>query len=104
MSAGCTTIVKPAGETPLTANALAHLAEKAGVPKGVINVVHSMANLADVGKSLCEHPLIRKLSFTGSTAVGKLLMSQCSGTLKKLSMELGGNRCALKASPRSCLC
>lgn len=91
LAAGCATVVKPAGETPLTANAIAYLAVQAGIPKGAINVIHSMANLADVGKALCEDPNIRKLSFTGSTAVGKLLMSQCSSTLKKMSMELGGN-------------
>lgn len=91
LAAGCTTVVKPAGETPLTANAIVYLAIQAGVPKGAINVIHCMANLADVGKALCEDRNIRKLSFTGSTAVGKLLMAQCSSTLKKLSMELGGN-------------
>ena len=91
LAAGCTTVVKPAGETPLTANAITYLAAQAGIPKGAINVIHCMANLADIGKALCENKDIRKLSFTGSTAVGKLLMSQCSSTLKKLSMELGGN-------------
>ncbi|KAF2095785.1 aldehyde dehydrogenase [Rhizodiscina lignyota] len=91
LAAGCTTVVKPAGETPLTANAITYLAAQAGIPKGAINVIHCMANLIDVGKALCENKDIRKLSFTGSTAVGKLLMSQCSSTLKKLSMELGGN-------------
>ncbi len=91
IAAGCSTIIKPAGETPLTCNAIVHLSELAGLPKGVINVVHSLKNLAKVGKALCEDPIVRKMSFTGSTAVGKLLMAQCASTVKKLSMELGGN-------------
>lgn len=91
LAAGCATVVKPAGETPLTANAIAYLAMQAGIPKGAINVIHCMANIAEVGKALCENKDIRKVSFTGSTAVGKLLMAQSSSTLKKLSMELGGN-------------
>lgn len=91
IAAGCTTVVKPAGETPLTALAIAYLGEKAGLPKGVLNVVTAMEKLAVVGKALCEEPVIKKLSFTGSTPVGKLLMAQCASTLKKLSMELGGN-------------
>lgn len=91
LAAGCTTVVKPAGETPLTANAITYLAAQAGIPKGAINVIHCMENLAAIGKALCENRDIRKLSFTGSTAVGKLLMSQSASTLKKLSMELGGN-------------
>lgn len=89
-SVGCTTVIKPASETPLTALALAQLAEEAGFPKGVINVVPS-AHSADAGKVLCEHPVVKKISFTGSTRVGKILMSQTASTLKKLSMELGGN-------------
>lgn len=89
-SVGCTTVIKPASETPLTALALAQLAEEAGFPKGVINVVPS-AHSADAGKVLCEHPAVKKISFTGSTRVGKILMSQTASTLKKLSMELGGN-------------
>jgi succinate-semialdehyde dehydrogenase/glutarate-semialdehyde dehydrogenase len=91
LAAGCTVVLKPAGETPLTSLALAYLGEKAGIPKGVLNVITSLARLEEVGKALCEEPILRKLSFTGSTAIGKLLMQQCSGTLKKLSMELGGN-------------
>lgn len=91
LAAGCTVVLKPAGETPLTALALAYLAEKAGVPKGALNIVTSMGRLEEVGKALCEDPILRKLSFTGSTAIGKLLMHQCSSTLKKLSLELGGN-------------
>jgi succinate-semialdehyde dehydrogenase/glutarate-semialdehyde dehydrogenase len=91
IAAGCTVVCKPAGETPLTALAIAYLGEQAGVPKGVLNVITTMKNLPAVGKAICEDPIIRKLSFTGSTNIGKLLMQQCSGTLKKLSMELGGN-------------
>lgn len=91
IAAGCTVVLKPAGETPLTAMAITKLAEEAGLPKGVLNVLTTMGNLAEVGKALCEDPLIRKLSFTGSTRVGTLLMQQCSGSLKKLSLELGGN-------------
>lgn len=87
---GCTTVVKPASETPLSALALAYLAEQAGFPKGSINVLPS-SDAAGVGKLMCENPTIKKVSFTGSTNVGKLLMSQSSSTLKKLSMELGGN-------------
>ena len=91
IAAGCTTVVKPAGETPLTALAIAYLAEQAGLPKGVLNIVTTMEKLTAVGRALCEDPIIKKLSFTGSTPVGKLLMAQCASTLKKLSMELGGN-------------
>lgn len=87
---GCTTVIKPASETPLTALALAQLAEEAGFPKGVVNVVPSERS-ADAGKALCEHPVVKKVSFTGSTNVGKILMKQSASTLKKLSFELGGN-------------
>lgn len=89
LAAGCTMIVKPAGQTPFTALALAVLAERAGVPKGVFNVV--TGDSAVIGKELTRHPVIRKLSFTGSTAVGKHLMRDCAATVKKLSLELGGN-------------
>lgn len=91
IAAGCAAVVKPAGETPLTALAIAYLGEQAGIPKGVLNVITSLATVADVGKALCEDKIIRKLSFTGSTAIGKVLMQQSSSTLKKLSLELGGN-------------
>jgi succinate-semialdehyde dehydrogenase/glutarate-semialdehyde dehydrogenase len=91
IAAGCTVVLKPAGETPLTALALAYLGEQAGIPKGVLNVVTSLRRLQEVGLALCEDPILRKLSFTGSTSVGKLLMQQCANSLKKLSMELGGN-------------
>lgn len=90
LAAGCTMVVKPSEETPLTALAMAELARQAGIPAGVLNIVPSK-DAAGIGRLLCEHPVIRKLSFTGSTAVGKLLMRQCSDTLKKLSLELGGN-------------
>ncbi|GAO52833.1 succinate-semialdehyde dehydrogenase [Saitoella complicata NRRL Y-17804] len=91
LGAGCTVVAKPAGETPLSALALGVLGTRAGVPKGVFNVITTQKNLADVGAAICASPIVRKVSFTGSTRVGKLLMSQCSETLKKLSFELGGN-------------
>lgn len=90
LAAGCTCVAKPAAETPLSALALAVLAEEAGVPPGALNIV-TTSDSALVGKELCENEKVRKLSFTGSTAVGKILMRQCSGTLKRLSLELGGN-------------
>lgn len=90
LAAGCTVIVKPAEDTPLSALALAELAEKAGIPKGVINIV-TTSNPAEVGEELSYNPLVRKLSFTGSTDVGKILMRQCADTVKKMSLELGGN-------------
>ena len=89
LAAGCTVIIKPASETPLSAFALAVLAERAGIPKGVINVVAGSARM--IGAVLTKHPSVRKVSFTGSTQIGKLLMEQCSSTMKKVSMELGGN-------------
>ncbi|KAK5065945.1 hypothetical protein LTR16_010069, partial [Cryomyces antarcticus] len=91
LAAGCTTVWKPAGETPLSCLAQAVLAQEAGFPKGAINVVTTLEKVAEVGQELCESKLVRKLSFTGSTRVGKLLMQQCSQSLKKLSLELGGN-------------
>jgi succinate-semialdehyde dehydrogenase/glutarate-semialdehyde dehydrogenase len=90
LAAGCSFIIKPSEETPLSALALAVLAERAGVPKGVFNVVTSTQAQA-VGDELTQNPLVRKFSFTGSTAVGKKLMAQCAGTVKKVSLELGGN-------------
>jgi succinate-semialdehyde dehydrogenase/glutarate-semialdehyde dehydrogenase len=89
LAAGCTVVLKPASQTPFSALALAELAERAGVPKGVLNVVTGSA--ADIGGELTSNPLVRKLSFTGSTAVGKTLIEQCARTVKKLSLELGGN-------------
>jgi succinate-semialdehyde dehydrogenase/glutarate-semialdehyde dehydrogenase len=92
LAAGCTVVVKPAEQTPLTALALAELAERAGVPPGVFNMVTgSAASAARIGGELTRHPLVRKLSFTGSTEVGRLLMAQCAPTIKKVSLELGGN-------------
>ncbi|MCF8496635.1 MAG: NAD-dependent succinate-semialdehyde dehydrogenase [Alphaproteobacteria bacterium] len=90
LAAGCTIVCKPAGETPLSALALAALAEEAGVPPGVVNIITSKDSRA-VGKELCENKTVRKLSFTGSTEVGKTLMRQCADNVKKLSLELGGN-------------
>jgi len=89
LAAGCTVVAKPASQTPFSALALAELAEKAGVPKGVFNVVTGGAR--DIGGELTSNPIVRKLSFTGSTEIGKVLMAQCAGTVKKLSLELGGN-------------
>jgi succinate-semialdehyde dehydrogenase/glutarate-semialdehyde dehydrogenase len=87
-AAGCTAVVKPASQTPFTALALAELADRAGLPKGVLSVVTGDA--ATIGGALTASPLIRKLSFTGSTPVGRLLAEQCAPTLKRVSMELGG--------------
>lgn len=89
LAAGCTVIIKPASETPLSALALVALAEQAGIPKGVVNVVTGSSR--EIGGVLTTHPVVKKVSFTGSTGVGKLLMEQCSSTMKKVSMELGGN-------------
>ncbi|KAJ5736220.1 Aldehyde/histidinol dehydrogenase [Penicillium malachiteum] len=91
LAVGCTAVVKTAGETPFTANALLVLAERAGVPKGVINSVSALENTPEIGLALCTSNTVRKISFTGSTRVGKILMNQSSNTLKKLSLELGGN-------------
>ncbi|MCT8088853.1 NAD-dependent succinate-semialdehyde dehydrogenase [Acinetobacter sp. C_4_1] len=89
LAAGCTVVIKPASETPLSALALMVLAEQAGIPKGVLNVVTGSSR--EIGEVLTTHPVVKKVSFTGSTQVGKLLMKQCSSTMKKISMELGGN-------------
>ncbi|CAB3675003.1 Succinate-semialdehyde dehydrogenase [NADP(+)] GabD [Achromobacter deleyi] len=89
LAAGCTMVLKPANETPFSALALAELAAQAGVPDGVFNIVTGDA--VAIGGELTRHPDVRKLSFTGSTAVGRLLMAQCAPTIKKLSLELGGN-------------
>lgn len=90
IAAGCTVVVKPAEATPLTALALAELAERAGLPNGVFNVV-TASHGKEVGEVLSTHPLIRKISFTGSTGVGKLLLKQSADSVKRVSMELGGN-------------
>ncbi|HBF48839.1 MAG TPA: NADP-dependent succinate-semialdehyde dehydrogenase I [Shewanella frigidimarina] len=89
LAAGCTMVVKPAPQTPFTALALAELAHRAGIPAGVFSVITGDA--IAIGNALCESPIVRKLSFTGSTAVGIKLMEQCAPTLKKMSLELGGN-------------
>jgi len=89
LAAGCVVVVKPAGLTPFSALALAELAERAGVPKGVFNVI--TGDSKTIGAELTSNPLVRKVTFTGSTAVGALLMKQCSDTIKKVSLELGGN-------------
>ena len=89
LAAGCSMIIKPAEQTPLSAIALAVLAEEAGVPSGVLQVI--TGNAREIGAVLCESPLVTKLSFTGSTEVGRILMRQCADTIKKLSLELGGN-------------
>ncbi|MDZ4140725.1 MAG: NAD-dependent succinate-semialdehyde dehydrogenase [Methylotenera sp.] len=89
LAAGCSMIVKPAEQTPLSAIALAVLAEEAGVPAGLLQVITGKAR--EIGAVMCESPIVTKLSFTGSTEVGRILMRQCADTIKKLSLELGGN-------------
>jgi succinate-semialdehyde dehydrogenase/glutarate-semialdehyde dehydrogenase len=92
LAAGCTVVIKPAELTPLTALAAAELAVRAGIPPGVLNVVTADSqNSIAIGKELCESDIVRHLSFTGSTEVGRILMSQCAPAVKKLSLELGGN-------------
>lgn len=91
VAAGCTGVIKPASETPLSALALAALSEDAGIPHGVVNVVPTHSHTKDVGKEICSNPVVKKITFTGSTPIGKLLMSQASSTIKKTSFELGGN-------------
>ncbi len=90
LAAGCPIIIKPAAETPLSALALAELADRAGIPAGIFNVI-TTRKAAEVGGELTSNPDVRKLSCTGSTAIGKLLMKQCSDTVKKMALELGGN-------------
>ena len=89
LAAGCPVVIRPASQTPFTALALAELADRAGIPPGVVNVVTGPSG--PMGAELTSNPIVRKLSFTGSTEVGKLLMSQCAATVKKVSLELGGN-------------
>ena len=92
MAAGCTIVIKPAELTPLSALALAELALRAGIPPGVINILTADADQSiAIGKTLCESPVVRHLSFTGSTEVGRILMAQCAPTIKKLALELGGH-------------
>src|SRR3970040_1160938 len=89
LAAGCTVVLKPAEQTPYSALAMAELAEQAGIPKGVLNIITGDA--PTIGAELCANPIVRKLSFTGSTEVGRILMRQSAETVKKLSLELGGN-------------
>lgn len=89
LAAGCTVVIKPAELTPFSALALAELAERAGFPKGVLNIVTGIPD--EIGKEMTANPIVRKLSFTGSTRVGKLLLAQAAATVKKVSLELGGN-------------
>src|SRR5438876_4563439 len=89
LAAGCTVVIKPAGQTPYSALALAELGERAGIPKGVLNIITGDSKA--IGAELCANPVVRKLSFTGSTETGRVLMRQCADTVKKLSLELGGN-------------
>ncbi len=89
LAAGCPVVIKPATQTPYSAFALAELAERAGVPAGIINIITGSAK--EIGGEMTHSPIVRKLSFTGSTEVGKLLMEQCASTIKKVSLELGGN-------------
>ena len=89
LAAGCTVVCKPASETPYSALALAELAERAGIPKGAFNVVTGSAK--EIGAELTSNPIVRKITFTGSTEIGKQLIQQCAGTVKKMSMELGGH-------------
>jgi succinate-semialdehyde dehydrogenase/glutarate-semialdehyde dehydrogenase len=89
LAAGCTFVCKPATQTPYSALALALLADRAGIPKGVFNIVTGKAT--EIGAEMTSNPSVRKLTFTGSTEIGKKLMAQCAGTMKKISMELGGN-------------
>jgi len=91
LAAGCTVVAKSPGETPFTAAALAELSVRAGIPPGVVNIITAMENTPEVGEAITSSDIVRKVSFTGSTNVGKLLMKQSSATLKKLSFELGGN-------------
>src|SRR3989475_9357456 len=89
LASGCTVVLKPAGKTPYSALAMAELGERAGIPKGVFNVI--TGNSRAIGGELCANPAVRKLSFTGSTETGRTLMRQSADTIKKLSLELGGN-------------
>ena len=92
LAAGCTIVIKPAEQTPLSSLALAELSRQAGIPDGVLNVVTGdSAQSVAIGKALCESPIVRHLSFTGSTEVGRILMAQCAPTIKKLGLELGGH-------------
>ena len=89
LAAGCAMVVKPASQTPYSALALAELGERAGFPKGLLSVVTGAAG--QIGTEMTTNPIVQKVSFTGSTEIGKVLMEQCAGTVKKATMELGGN-------------
>src|SRR5476649_1360998 len=89
LAAGCTMVIKPASQTPFSALALVELAQRAGIPKGVLSVVTGSAG--DIGSELTSNPIVRKLSFTGSTEIGRQLMAECAKDIKKVSLELGGN-------------
>ena len=89
LAAGCAVVCKPATQTPYSALAMAELADRAGVPKGILNVITGAAD--EIGGEMTSNPIVRKVTFTGSTSVGKRLMAQCAGTIKKISLELGGN-------------
>ncbi|KAI0212417.1 Succinate-semialdehyde dehydrogenase, mitochondrial [Lamellibrachia satsuma] len=124
LAAGCTVVVKPSEDTPYSALALCELAEQAGIPPGVVNVItSSRQNTPSVGLVLCEHPMVAKISFTGSIEVGKILLHQAASTVKAVSMELGGNApfivfdsadideavqgavaCKYRASGQTCVC
>lgn len=92
MAAGCTMVVKPSPETPISALVLAELAQRAGIPAGVLNVLTTdLENTPPLSEALCKHPLVKKVTFTGSTRVGKLVATHCAQGLKKLTLELGGN-------------
>ncbi|KAI0340797.1 succinate-semialdehyde dehydrogenase [Trametopsis cervina] len=91
LAAGCTAVIKPPAETPYSCLAIVELATRAGIPAGVINVVTTNANIAEVGRELCENVDVKKVSFTGSTKVAKMLYKQAAGTMKKVSIEAGGN-------------
>ena len=90
LAAGCSFVGRPASETPLSALAIAVIAERAGLPKGLLSILPS-TRASDIGKEFCENPKVRKLSFTGSTEVGRVLMRQAADQVMKCSMELGGN-------------
>lgn len=123
-AAGCTAVAKPSPETPLSAVAVAILASKAGFPPGALNVLPcDTERTPEIGKAICEHPVVQKVSFTGSSNIGKLIASQCAPTLKKLTLELGGNgafiifddadldrtipwlmQCKFRSSGQTCVC
>jgi acyl-CoA reductase-like NAD-dependent aldehyde dehydrogenase len=90
LAAGCTAVIRPSEDTPYSALAIAKLADEAGIPRGVVNVIPS-TNAPVIGKVLCESPDISAISFTGSTGVGKILLAQSASTVKRMCLELGGN-------------